>query len=105
ANHPPTRRHLMAFIAQHDTHLLQTTPLLAILDPVLPHATVQGIVARYAPPGARCRKLPGEVGLALLIALSLVPMTAAESVLAFLLTGLRLRWPSLQPRVASKSGI
>src|SRR5581483_1155177 len=76
-----------------------------ILDPVLPHATVQGIVARYAPPGARCRKLPGEVGLALLIALSLVPMTAAESVLAFLLTGLRLRWPSLQPRVASKSGI
>jgi hypothetical protein len=66
---------------------------LTVLESVLPPALIKEVVAVHAPPTRRCRLLPYEVTLLLVIAMNLFAMDALPTVLAKLLAGLRVRCP------------
>ena len=64
---------------------LRTVPVLQILSHHIPMAAIQAVVARSAHGHERCRKLPGELLVQLLIAVHLVPGGALDAALASLL--------------------
>jgi Insertion element 4 transposase N-terminal/Transposase DDE domain len=91
-------------VAEPSLPALTDLPVLSVVDPALPHATVQTVLHRYQSGRERCRKLPGELLVLLVVAMHLVPSTSLDLVLETMLAGLRQAYPGrLFP--ASASGI
>ena len=102
----------MAFIVPHDPAAakLAQMPVLDVIGRVIPHRLIQEVIARHRPRRTRsgktrCRKLPGELVILLLVAWSLLPPAALDLALATLLLGVRVAWPELATDPATKSGI
>jgi hypothetical protein len=102
----------MAFIVPHrlPSPSLADRPLLELLDQAIPHATVRAVIAehtqRFVHHATRCRQLPGELLLLLLIARYLFPgVPSFESALESLLAGIRLADPATAPVPATRSAI
>jgi hypothetical protein len=86
-------------------HSLSDEPVLIALEQVLPHALIQEVVAVHLPPSRRCRRLPAELTVLLVIAMNLFAADALDVVLAKLLVAVRLRWPKGSVLPATKGAI
>jgi hypothetical protein len=102
----------MAFIVAHDPcpAKLAELPILEVIGRVMPHRVVQEVIARQRPRRTRsgktrCRKLPGEVVVLLLVAWYLLPSAALDLALATVLMGIRVARPELATDPATRSGI
>jgi Insertion element 4 transposase N-terminal/Transposase DDE domain len=84
---------------------LTDEPVLAAVERIVPHALVQEVVAAHAPATRRCRRLPAELTLLLVIAMNLYATDALPLVLAKLLLLLRQIWPAGTLVPASKGAI
>jgi hypothetical protein len=84
---------------------LADEPFLLALDHTVPHALLQEVVAAHLPATRRCRRLPAELTLLLVIAMNLYATDALALVLAKLLTGVRLLWPEGSLIPATKGAI
>ena len=84
---------------------LTAVPVLAALERVIPQALIQAVVDRHAPPTRRCRMLPAELTLLLVIAMNLYATDALELVLAKLLLLVRWRWGLVTLVPATKGAI
>jgi hypothetical protein len=85
--------------ALRDEHVLEA------VGRTVPQAAVRAAIAETGAAGARCRKLPAELTVLLVVALGLFPHESQQRVLAKLLAGLRLIWPGPGFRAASKGAI
>jgi Insertion element 4 transposase N-terminal/Transposase DDE domain len=79
----------MPFIVPHDPPA--SLPIATMVERVIPAAVLDTLAARYRPPDARNRKLPGPLVLLLVIAMFLYPATELSTVLALLLLPRRLQ--------------
>lgn len=77
-------------------HPLRTLPVLTVLDPIIPPALLQEVVAVHAPSTRRDRALSYELTLQLVIAMALLASTSIRLVLATLLLALRPHAPRLR---------
>lgn len=75
------------------------------IEAVVPHATVQAVVAAHGLQRERKRQLSGEMGLLLGIGMNLYSHLSLEQVLRKLVQGLRYIWPDPAFRPASKGAI
>jgi hypothetical protein len=84
---------------------LSDTPLLAAVEHSIAHALMVEVVAAHAPDTRRCRRLPYELTLLLVIAMNLFARDSLPVVLTKLLTFVRLQRPDGSCIPASKGGI
>lgn len=84
---------------------LTDAPVLAALERFLPQTVIAEVVAEHLPATRRCRKLPAELTLLLTVAMNLFAQDALILVVAKLLIGVRVMYPSLCPVLPSKSAI
>lgn len=84
---------------------LTDIPVLAALERTIPQRLIQEVVAAHAPATRRCRRLPAELTLLLVIAMNLYATETIAGVLAKLLLVVRWAWdrPELIP--ATKGAI
>jgi hypothetical protein len=96
-------RSIVTDLAQ--TRRLDELPVLAVIERTIPHHLIQEVVAAHAPATRRCRRLPYELTLLLVIAMNLFAHDGLCLVLTKLLTFARLQWPVGRCLPASKGGI
>jgi Insertion element 4 transposase N-terminal/Transposase DDE domain len=84
---------------------LTDVPVLAALERTVPHALIQEVVAAHAPASRRCRRLPAELTLLLVIAMNLYATDALALVLAKLLLLVRCHWGMATLVPATKGAI
>ena len=84
---------------------LTDVPVLVAVERTVPHTLVREVVGVHAPATRRCRRLPAELTLLLVIAMNLYATEAMAVVLAKLLLVVRCAWdlPTLIP--ATKGAI
>ncbi len=84
---------------------LREVQVLEVLASIIPQDAICAASRQASRPSRRCRKLPAELSLLLVVAMNLFTHQALHRVLAKLLQGLRFIWPDPTFRSASKGAI
>lgn len=104
---PPWSHLMLSIVNQLDatTASLAETPLLGALYHVLSQQRIHDVVARHAPATRRCRQVPYELTVLVVIAMNLFAADALTLVLDRLLLFMQLTAPSTVHRSATKGAI